>query len=310
VFIYPDATNMMRLIIYLSATATAFAAAMAVDDTPSRVLAERDTTISATPAPSAPPKLKTHVSQGCFESKGELVDPKGYNEQQVSLGFCSDTVCKDSKVFAMKGSSCFCGSKYPPQNKQVEDEKCNYSCPAYPQDACTCLPWKEFGGGSWALSLTVVFLVGGGISGGKSYYAVYNTGIELDVPFSEDASPSETPSDTSAPVETVTQGSSGKSNVGGIAAGVVVGVLAIAGIGGGIFFYMKRKRNREIEEEHRRNAAVSGFMGHKPGSSGAISITDSRLDPGMVQRRLSDGSIADNQDYSRKILRVCDVARL
>jgi cell wall integrity and stress response component len=31
---------------------------------------------------------------------------------------------------------------------------------------------------------------------------------------------------------------------------------------------------------------------------------DTRLDPVMAQRRLSSGSIADNQDYSRRILRV------
>ena len=69
---------------------------------------------------------------------------------------------------------------------------------------------------------------------------------------------------------------------------------------------MRRKRNSEIEEEHRRNAAVNAFIsGSKPpGSSGSISMTDSRLDPIMAHRRLSDGSIADNEDYSRKILRV------
>jgi hypothetical protein len=66
---------------------------------------------------------------------------------------------------------------------------------------------------------------------------------------------------------------------------------------------MRRKRNKEIEEEHRRNAAVNAFIGKAPGSSGG-SITDARLDPVMAHRRMSDGSIADNQDYSRKILRV------
>jgi cell wall integrity and stress response component len=95
----------------------------------------------------------------------------------------------------------------------------------------------------------------------------------------------------------------GRSNVGGIVAGVVVGIILAAAAVGGAAFYLRRKRNRELEEEHRRNAAVNAFIG-KPGSS-AGSMTDSRLDPIMVQRRLSDGSIADNQDYSRRILRVC-----
>ncbi len=93
-------------------------------------------------------------------------------------------------------------------------------------------------------------------------------------------------------------------NVGAIAGGVVVGVLVIAGVAGGMFFFVRRKRNKEIEEEHRRTAAANSFMSGKPTSS-AGSITDARLDPVMAQRRLSDGSIADNQDYSRKILRVC-----
>lgn len=95
-------------------------------------------------------------------------------------------------------------------------------------------------------------------------------------------------------------------NVAGIAAGVVVGVVVVAALIGGGFFWMRRKRNAEIEEEHRRNAAVNAFIsgGKPPSSSGGVSMTDSRLDP-VLNRRMSDGSIADNQDYSRRILRVC-----
>ena len=98
----------------------------------------------------------------------------------------------------------------------------------------------------------------------------------------------------------------GGSNVAGIAAGVVVGVVVIAALIGGGVFMMRRRRNAEIEEEHRRNAAVNAFIsGAKPpGSSDNMSMSDSRLEPGLAHRRLSDGSIADNQDYSRKILRV------
>lgn len=91
----------------------------------------------------------------------------------------------------------------------------------------------------------------------------------------------------------------------GVAAGTVVGVLAVAGAVGGTFFYMRRKRNNEIEEEHRRNAAVNSFIGGGGGGhSVGGSVTDARLDPIMAQRRMSDGSIADNEDYSRRILRV------
>lgn len=106
---------------------------------------------------------------------------------------------------------------------------------------------------------------------------------------------------------TATPGKSGGggTNTAGIAAGVVVGVVAVAGILGGIFFFMRRRRNKELEEKHRRNAAISTFFpGKPPSSSGGYSVSDARLDPVMAQRRVSNGSIADNEDYSRKILRV------
>lgn len=100
-------------------------------------------------------------------------------------------------------------------------------------------------------------------------------------------------------------GSSGPSTAG-IAAGVVVGVVAIIGIGVGVFLYLRNKKRREVEEDYKREAAISSYnAAKKPGSSGDSSIPDTRLDPSMItQRRMSDGSIADNQDYSRRILKV------
>jgi cell wall integrity and stress response component len=77
---------------------------------------------------------------------------------------------------------------------------------------------------------------------------------------------------------------------------VVVGVLAaVALVGGSILFY-KRRRQQKVEEEYRRTLAVQSF-GKKPEA-------DHRLEPVMLQRRASDGSIADNEDYSRRILKV------
>jgi cell wall integrity and stress response component len=72
---------------------------------------------------------------------------------------------------------------------------------------------------------------------------------------------------------------------------------------------MRRRRNRQVEEEYRRNAAVSEFVAggksHSSNSGSYGSYSDTRLDPTvMAQRRMSDGSIADNQDYSRRILKV------
>lgn len=163
-----------------------------------------------------------------------------------------------------------------------------------------------------------------GSLGDPGHWSVFNTGLNVSVenlPEPKDdkskasstssSSISEDTSGPTAPASTQTEGSgdgNNKSgpNTAGIAAGVVVGVAVIAGAIGGFFFWMRRRRNAEIEEDHRRNAAVNAFInGSKPPSShGSISMTDSRLDPVMAHRRMSDGSIADNQDYSRRILRV------
>lgn len=84
-------------------------------------------------------------------------------------------------------------------------------------------------------------------------------------------------------------------NKAGVAAGAVVGVLAIAGIGIGLFLLTKKRRREKVEEEYRKSAAAREFA-RKPEQ-------DHRLDPVMIQRRDSVGSIADNQDYSRRILK-------
>jgi cell wall integrity and stress response component len=93
-------------------------------------------------------------------------------------------------------------------------------------------------------------------------------------------------------------------NKAGIAAGVVVGVVAIAAIIGGVWFFLRRRRQQQAEDDYRRNAAnVNSFV--NGGKTSASSMNDSRLDPSFVDRRQSNGSIADNEDYSRRILKVC-----
>ena len=105
--------------------------------------------------------------------------------------------------------------------------------------------------------------------------------------------------------------SGSKPNVAGIAAGVVVGVVAVAGIAIGLFFFMRHRKQKAAEEEYKRNQ-VSDFMRHggtsgegKPPNTGYSNMSDQRLDP-EAGRRNSAGSIADDQDYSRRILRVSD----
>ncbi|KAL2128424.1 hypothetical protein VTI74DRAFT_9199 [Chaetomium olivicolor] len=264
-------------------------------------IAARQTAPKGVEQPITPPQLKTPTVQGCFKSSGDLkqVDTPQWNSQS----YCGSDICA-SKGFpvggTMGGNQCWCGNTYPPKADLVDDKNCNVPCTGYGEHAC----------------------------GGIYYWTIYNTGLTLLVNhYGEEQSTSKsgisstqtsttppTPSSTipqqaatvSVTVEPTNGASngSGGTNVGGIVAGVVVGVLVIAGAIGGGFLYMRRKRNREIEEEHRRNAAVSAFIGKPPSSSGGTSMTDARLDPVLAHRRLSDGSIADNQDYSRRILRV------
>ena len=97
---------------------------------------------------------------------------------------------------------------------------------------------------------------------------------------------------------------SGGSNKVGIAVGVTVAVVAVAVVIGALFFWMRHRKNRAIQEERDRLQSMTNTVtGEKPGSS--YSLGDSRLNQSvMFQRRQSDGSIADNEDYSRRILQV------
>ncbi|OTA99714.1 hypothetical protein M426DRAFT_16179 [Hypoxylon sp. CI-4A] len=238
----------------------------------------------------------TDTVHGCYKSVGTMKHMKyqDFNTQGLCVALCRTN---KKNVGASNSYDCWCGDEYPNKDDLVDDSECTEPCPGFGDDAC----------------------------GGLDTYTVYNTGLRVSVGEASEAgnssssssasasktsSAADAPASTSDSVETITASSepdSGKSNtnVAGIAAGVVVGVVGVSAILGGGFFWMRRKRNAEIEEEHRRNAAVNAFIsgGKPPSSSGGVSMSDSRLDP-VMNRRLSDGSIADNQDYSRRILRV------
>jgi cell wall integrity and stress response component len=241
------------------------------------------------------PVLGTDTVHGCYSSKGSMVlnSTNGFNSQ----GSCNIACRAMSKnVGATQASDCYCGDEYPPLNLLTTNDKCAEPCPGYGTQAC----------------------------GGLNTWTVYNTGLVVSVAemanVTVDASASasagadataQAAGSTSTVLVTPTPSagaSSGGTSTVGIAVGVVAGILGIAAISGGIFFFMRRRRNADIEEEHRRNAAVNAFIsgGKPPSSSGGLSISDQRLDPVMAQRRMSSGSIADDQDYSRRILRVCN----
>ncbi|KAH6686771.1 hypothetical protein F5X68DRAFT_12342 [Plectosphaerella plurivora] len=259
--------------------------------------------------PIEPARMGGQASQGCFKSK--VADWDFYKIDGLSTGAChylgpnDKGVCvakadKKYTVSALSPDGCYCGWEYPPKADIIKDSDCNFGCPAYPGEAC-----------------------GGFTDDGTTYYSVFNIGVKINVPYKaadSSSSSSSSVADTNTPA--ATSGSSqpassstspsdedksdGGPSVGGIVGGVVAGVAIVGILGAVAFFIWRRRRNQAIEDEHRRNATVNSFIsGAKPTSSSGVSMTDSRMDPGMAhQRRLSDGSIADNQDYSRKILRV------
>lgn len=247
---------------------------------------------------SVPDAINQITFAGCYSSKGNMtvVPPT----PALSVGGC-EPACKAKgyPAFGMDATTCYCGFAYPPTSDKVSDSKCDGECPYWNQDSC----------------------------GGFGVYSIYNRGVikpaslakgdgSSDVAgsstsSSKPAGASTTSSTAGVPTAASSSASSSDSNGSGpntvgIAVGVVVGVIGLAAIIGGAFFFLRRRRNAQLEEEHRRNAAVNAFIsGSKPPStSGGLSMTDARLDPVAVHRRLSDGSIADNEDYSRRILRV------
>lgn len=258
----------------------------AVLATATTVLAQKPTA-TLLQEPSSFPRLNAITVQGCFDEPGELV----FN---ATLLYNSKSSCVQDICFAggfavagtTRGYDCYCGHKYPAKKAKVADSKCDVGCGGYDLQAC----------------------------GGATTYTIYNTGKSISVdtvgedPLKKGGSGSQPDaaktSQAPGPTVVVTQAPEPAKgpNTGAIAAGVVVGVLGVLGIAGGMFWFIRRKRNKEIEEEHRRTAANSYISGKHSSSGG--SITDARMDPVMAQRRLSDGSIADNEDYSRKILRV------
>lgn len=259
------------------------------------------------------PIFNQDTYQGCFADSGEMkLNTTRTNSQNmmdfgqglekdigVTRGLCYRW-CLDlnMQVFAMSaGAECWCGMHYPPESSLTDVKNCSLTCSGFNQEYC----------------------------GGDGTWSVFNSGLKMKPGFSDpkvsstSAAPSSTaPAKTSSVSSAVSEPTAdatestlpeesekkGKSNTAGIVAGTVVAVVVVLSAVGGVFLYMRRKRNKEIEDEHRRNAAVNAFIGKPPSTSDGMSMADARLDPVLVQRRLSDGSIADNQDYSRRILRV------
>lgn len=265
--------------------------------------------VSATPAPTAtvptgiiPSATYTGTvgalsTIGCFSVSQPLEDQGQYE-------FTTDGVCQKvctglgKPVLGMvDGTNCWCGDLLPPLNSQVDNSSCNTPCAGYDKANCG-------GNNFWWVELTgttrnkIANLDPASVT--SSGAATTKTSTSSLGPSTVLVTATNRPSTSAAP--TNTSSSSSKPNTVGIAVGVVVGVVAIAALIAGVFFFLRQKRRRDVEEEYKRQASVNQFVnggGHKSNSS----MNDSRLDPELV-RRDSTGSIADNQDYSRRILKV------
>ncbi|KAK5130068.1 hypothetical protein LTR08_002501 [Meristemomyces frigidus] len=267
--------------------------------------------------------------QGCFSSSDGLTDQGSWTYQ--TSGYCQP-ICVDANQAVLAttgGTNCWCGDVLPQADSKVDDSKCNTPCDGYPAEECG-------GSGFYSVYLSGTEATVPNYSGSDS--ASSGASSSTSVATSTSPSSQTTPSTTASPsvVTSVSPGQtvvvtlpasqqsgstappppsaksekSSKPNVAGIAAGVVVGVVAAVAIIAGAILFLQRRRRQAAEEDYSRKNQVSDFMrgGHddlKPPTTAYSNLSDSRLDPG-AGRRNSIGSIADDQDYSRRILKVAN----
>lgn len=258
----------------------------------------------STPLPSATNSPKAIQTLGCYSSLDNSFANQGSYTYQAS-GYCQ-ILCSNlfkNVMATSQGANCWCGDHIPAESSSVSNATCDSPCNGYDQQNC----------------------------GGNSAFTVYLTGMSSDVEVDGASSSSAKPTATSkgssssgqSPsvitkagqtiVVTASSSASGHSSSGGsskvgVAVGVVVGVLAIAAIVGGLILLMKHRRRKAVEEEYKRNAANAEFLRQKSGKSETSSTNDNRLDQAatFTHRRQSIGSIADENDFSRRILQVSD----
>ncbi|KAF5208599.1 hypothetical protein E0198_005103 [Clavispora lusitaniae] len=123
------------------------------------------------------------------------------------------------------------------------------------------------------------------------------------------------------------------SNTGAIVGGVVGGIGGVAVLAAAVFFFMRRRSDDDDNEEELYEKSTGGVSrggtskgstvnpvfdtpmanpfsdayADKRASNAVPPLSDPRLNPVMMgRRRISEGSLADETDYSRKILAVAN----
>lgn len=182
------------------------------------------------------------------------------------------------------GNECYCSDTMP--NTKVDRKKCNKTCNGYEFELC----------GSLDSSYMTVHKTGAGRA--KSAPKEKETSTKTSATQTETEVPK-----TSAAVVIVTPSAEPedeKKKEGGLSKGAAAGVAivciaVVAGLAIAGFILYRRRKRQQVEQEYHRKMTAQEFA--KP-------QMDHRLEPVMLKRRLSDGSIADNEDYSRRILKV------
>ncbi|KAH5253392.1 hypothetical protein HBI72_142470 [Parastagonospora nodorum] len=280
----------MVLIRFISALAAAavLLTAAAADDTSSTTVKNHITTPTVTKAASAMTTI------GCFETGTPLENHGDYNFR--SPGNCQLVCLQENKnVMGLSdGVNCWCGDQIPPKDSQTKNETCSTTCSG--DDTSLC-------GGAGALWVVLT----GNTRNKVDYFQPSSSSSSKPAgPTSTSAAPVNTPSASPSAAAPSTEGS--KPNTAGIAAGVVVGIVGLSAIIAGAWFLMRRRRQKQAEDDYRRNAAnIDNFVSGGKLHTSASSMNDSRIDPSFMDRRQSNGSIADNEDYSRRILKVTNV---
>lgn len=254
------------------------------------------TVAQSSSVPSATVALGAIQTLGCYQSAGNLV--KANTNTYQTSGLCQQTCGNEAHAVMATtgGSTCYCGDELPALDQEVDIAKCNSPCQGYDPEMCG-------GIGAWTVYLTGL---GGDVqtqpnSTSSSSAAPSGASSTTATASKAPATVVVTASAIAQPTESASGSKNGPNKVG-IAVGVVVGVIVIAALAGALVYFLKQKKKREILEEHKAQAAVNTFVG----SRGSDQKSDARLDPSMASsfRRESIGSIADERDFSRRILQV------
>ncbi|CBX98181.1 similar to WSC domain-containing protein [Plenodomus lingam JN3] len=244
-----------------------------------------------TPTTTLPASAMTSI--GCFATPTPLENHGPYEFQ--TPGNCQ-LVCisLNKNVMALSdGENCWCGDQIPAQEWQTDNSTCTTPCRGDKENS-------ECGGAGavW------VVLTGQTLNKVPYFKPVVSSSSASSTRTTAEATSAAAAPTASAPPPPKEE----KPNTIAIAVGVVVGVLGLAGLCFGVWFLLRRRRQKQAEEDYRRNAAnVNAFVNGGKLHTSNSSMNDSRLDPSFVDRRQSNGSIADNEDYSRRILKVTNV---